>query len=74
MNTKYIIGPYGPIVFDECYTHADIARGLTVTSAGFVFFGNDGKFHCHGKSTSLGINSKPEEDSREINKLFEIDE
>lgn len=73
MTTKYIIGPHGPIIFDECYTHFEMAHGMRITSAGFVYF-NDGKFHCYGKSTSLGINSKPEEDSKVINKLFGVEE
>jgi hypothetical protein len=70
MSVKYIIGPYGPIIFDECYTHANMAGGMSIISAGFCFL-EDGKFHCYGKSTSLGIASRPEEDSRILNKMFD---
>ena len=72
MRVKYIIGPYGPIIFDECYSHVDMARGMRITSAGFCFL-EDGKFRCYGKSLSLGIESRPEEDSEFLNKMFNSD-
>jgi hypothetical protein len=46
--------------------------GGKVISAGFIGF-NGERFYCYGKSLSLELYSRPEEDSMLANNLFEIE-
>jgi len=78
---KYIIidnGMYDtPVIFDEATDHSCIANALAgvnapnVVSAGFVRFTPDGLV-CYGKSTSLGIGSAGDVDSKLINKMLGV--
>lgn len=68
---KYIMLDYGPVIFSEGYTHAEMAAGREVSSAGFVTINENGKFYAYGESFSLGIKSNPR-DSERINKEFNI--
>ena len=70
---KYIMLDYGPVIFNECYTHAEMAAGREVSSAGFVQVDENGRFHTYGESTSLGVKSNPE-DSKRINKDFNVED
>ena len=80
MKAKYIIidNRLG-VIFPDFVQHVDMAAYLRhkgeVTSAGFV------SYHCpdyyslnieaHGESISLGIKSKPEEDSRLLTRMLQ---
>ena len=70
---KYIMLDYGPVIFSEGYTHAEIAAGRNVSSAGFVSVDQNGKFHAYGDSFSLGLKSHPR-DSKLINKAFNVED
>lgn len=73
---KYIIGREGAIVFDDRYTHAEMAAGKgKIYGAGFVRFSPSSDEQtvyatCFGNSVSLGIESRPGEDSEAINYLL----
>jgi hypothetical protein len=76
MHQKYIVFKNGSlediITFSELMGHDEIARNLrgnhNIVSAGFldVAVSEDGDLTCvcFGKSTSLGIESRPEKDAR----------
>jgi len=74
MKVKYIIvtsmGIETPIVFSDFLKHSEVAGNREVISAGFVQFGlvdptdEDIEATCYGMSTSLDIESRPEEDSK----------
>ena len=71
--SKYIVieselGNECIVVFPDQLTHAEIGHRKAVVSAGFISFVDDGKAVCFGKSTSLGLEARPEEDSRLANK------
>ena len=71
MNTaKYIVTNGCIIVFSAALKHSDF-KHFNITSAGFVSFGvdkdNNTSARCYGESTSLGIKSSPEEDTRLAN-------
>ena len=74
---KYIIVDNGqwtaPIIFDEGTQHFAVAANTpgTVISAGFIRFTPKG-LECYGDSFSLGIASRPEEDSKMINNLLGV--
>lgn len=77
-NMKYIVVDTGlndiPILFDTSINHSDMAGRFTVVSAGFVFITNDKgtiKAYAGGRSLSLGIVSRPEIDSKIIEKMLE---
>jgi len=76
MNMKYIMTEYSPVVFNECITHADAARGLgEIKSAGFLnvtFDTEKGEFDCfpYGESISLGVKCNKEEDKMKLDRLF----
>lgn len=86
MKTKYIIvdcmGKFanteGPIIFPEFEAHSVLANRYGgknhVISAGFVIVSvtnnSQVKIHCHGESVSLGIESRPEEDARIIQRML----
>ncbi len=71
---KYImIDDIFPIVFHSSHVHKDVAFGIRsqpVTSAGFVILDAEGNYHCYGESISLNIKSKPEMDSKIINRFL----
>lgn len=72
---KYIIVDDGlnekPIIFSNLDQHNDIAYRLSwkPVSAGFVTMVN-GQAECYGESISLNIKSRPEEDSKIINRFL----
>lgn len=75
---KYIIidnGGYDtPVIFDEATDHSMMASDSfgfkkNVVAAGFVRFSSDG-LYCYGRSISLKIESRPDEDARLINKMI----
>jgi len=66
---KYIMTPEGPILFSPAILHKDMAKGKTVTSAGFVRVtaGNEPAHlivECYGISDSLGL--KPAEGDEDM--------
>lgn len=82
MAMKYIVvqskhSPLTIYVFPDFINHADICDQLAVrrkniSSAGFV----NKHLKCHGKSVTLGIDSKPEEDTELLQRhlgLIEIE-
>ncbi len=69
---KYIMLDCGPVIFTEGYSHAEMAAGRKVSSAGFVIITN-GRFYAYGESFSLGIKSG-RMDSELINKEFGLEE
>jgi hypothetical protein len=76
MKIKYIIvnagfGTEAPILFSELLKHNEVAGNRQVISAGFVQIHAEEKdgeqvfvATCYGESTSLDIQSRPEEDSK----------
>ena len=67
---KYIVwdGPWHQsIVMFESMSHSEMAHTLDITdkvlSAGFVFNDKLNDIRCHGRSTSLKVNSDPERDT-----------
>jgi len=75
---KYIIVDNGmyetPVIFNEATDHSQMAADTfgfkkNVISAGFVSFSKDG-LYCHGRSVSLDLDSRPEEDARIINRMI----
>ncbi len=74
---KYIIvdnGMYAaPIIFDGATDHSAMAAAVhgKVVSAGFIRFTPKG-LECYGDSFSLGIASRPEEDTEMINNLLGV--
>lgn len=72
MAAKYIVvhsgfGTESIIVFSELLSHADVARGQSVVSAGMIQLG-DRDAACYGRSSTLDLNARPEEDSWLANK------
>ena len=65
---KYIViesqlGAECLIAFSHLLTHAEVGHRLPVVSAGFLFISDKGKAQCFGKSTSLNLESRPEQDT-----------
>ncbi len=67
---KYIVwdnGSYATIVVFDVIPHSEMANTLGITdkvlSAGFVFNDALNDIRCQGRSTSLGVNSNPEQDT-----------
>ena len=73
---KYIVIKAGtlemPILFSELQSHVEVAAafGHPVLGAGFWGEDTEGRFVCYGKSVSLQIESRPEEDAAVMNRLF----
>ncbi len=80
---KYIIADGSAIIFPAAIQHSDMAKGMgRIDGAGFVDFRTEVdsygetiiKAFAYGKSTSLGIESRPEQDSmiltRQITNVF----
>lgn len=65
-----------PILFSHSDTHSVIANELQgkVISAGFWDLDNNGKFVCFGRSTTLKMDSRPEEDSELLNLWFHMNQ
>ena len=68
---KYIVfSDIDFVIFPVGMTHSNVARSIPVVSAGFLHLKSiDNRIasaHCFGESTSLGIKSNPEKDSRII--------
>lgn len=80
MNTKYVVIEHPSIgetmyIFPEYIVHREAARNNTmmgdkIIAAGFIAVEQEGLLMCYGRSESLNINSRPEEDSVLINKMF----
>lgn len=73
---KYIIvqhfGLSAPIVFPEILAHSDVAKGLTVTSAGFYTTDATGQVTTHGISESLRL--APADDDADLIQLLSREE
>ena len=82
-NPKYIIADGSAIIFSAAIQHSDMARGMgRIDGAGFVSFRTEIdsygetiiKALAYGKSTSLDIESREEQDSailtRQITNVF----
>lgn len=57
------------VVFDDLINHSDMARALgmeKVLGAGFCYL-DDGAFHSYGKSISLNIHSRGQDDDKILN-------
>lgn len=76
---KYIVvaheGLELPILFPNVITHIKMwslvkVGNDTVVSAGFVRQVLDGEIRAHGESESIGIKSRPQEDSELITKFL----
>lgn len=72
MPLKYIVlatpNGEGPVVFPASFQHAWVASlftecGMTVVAAGFCEIGGAEGVRCWGRSSSLGIASRPEADA-----------
>ena len=65
MKAKYVIIKQGsfevPVVFSELLIHSDLAGKSPVISAGFCEMSRDGRWRVAGRSTSLNVNSRPED-------------
>ena len=65
MKAKYVIIKKGslevPLVFSELLMHADMAGKHKPTSAGFCQLAANGKWLVAGHSSSLRLNSRPED-------------
>jgi hypothetical protein len=70
---KYIIVNDGwgeqVLLFSTSLTHANVARGMQVVSAGFYY---DGK--AYGESISLGVVSRMDEDTQLIHDFLALTE
>lgn len=79
LNGKYIVfRKMNPVCFPESLSHKEVAHQMKnlcgePTSAGFFYIDSDGRFCAYGVSTSLGIESQAEEDSRLMNFNFGVD-
>lgn len=72
---KYVVVDTGLvdaiIVFPDVIQHNQFAMFPgEILSAGFISMNSDGKWSCWGKSVSLGLNSRPEEDSAIANRML----
>ena len=79
MTSKYICIDYGLagdtiFIFPEYVSHKEVADKMadihTILSAGFVRENVTGKLVCYGCSDSIGIESRPVEDTAIINRMF----
>ena len=70
MSSKYLIlqtptGEKAVIFPEEGFYHDEMAKqlgSLGINSAGFVEIAENGKIHCFGRSESLDIETRGEED------------
>jgi len=65
MKAKYVIIKKGslevPLVFSELLLHSDMAGKHKPTAAGFCELAANGKWQVAGHSSSLRLNSRPED-------------
>jgi hypothetical protein len=65
MKAKYIIIEKGgmelPLVFSELLLHAEMAGKYRLSAAGYCELAKDGRWHVGGQSSSLKLNSRPED-------------
>ena len=82
-KSKYVIIDQGsapiPVVFSELLAHAEVVSRLggAPLGAGFchVTVTEDGaRYVCYGKSMSLGVHSREDEDARILNKYLGLTE
>ena len=79
VKSKFVIfqtpeGEQAVIFPSETFFHDEMASHFStyeVISAGFVVIDQDGKIRCSGKSTSLNIDSRGEDDEIIITRQFE---
>ena len=74
LSMKYVVIKNGferPYLFSSLDQHRDVAAmiGGEVISAGFVNHTESG-LSCYGSSDSLGVASRPEQDSKLINRFL----
>lgn len=80
---KYVIVEYigleMPFIFPIFWNHVDIAefvkeRGGKPISAGIVKMGDNKQLYCTGKSVTMGLSSRGDEDLKVLNKhlTFEL--
>jgi hypothetical protein len=77
MKLKYImLGNVTPaaIVFSDVISHAEVACGRHVSSAGFCYIDEEKGAQCFGESISLKIKSNPDRDAERIDSQFRIGE
>jgi hypothetical protein len=77
MRMKYVVVDDGlndlVIVFPEMMEHSRMQHlPGTILSAGFIAV-VDGKWSCYGKSVSLGLESRPKEDSKLANSMLKLE-
>lgn len=75
-NPKYIVYEDAAYIFPVFVDHSEFARRNMfdkngIDGAGFVCHGINGPA-CYGKSVSLGVASREEEDTKCIQKLFRL--
>lgn len=85
MDAKYVIGDvigkFGfiimtPFIFHPAIDHKTFCNNIRcqkIHSAGFVKIYGDDAIFCYGKSISLGVESRHEEDSEIIERLLKGD-
>jgi hypothetical protein len=79
LSMKYIVvsGPGGevPVLFGQALHHRWVATHFggpgNVISAGFVQL-RGSEIECHGHSSSLGIESRPDADSRLVQRHLDV--
>ena len=67
-NAKYIVSDSDVIIFPAYFDHVETCRNVfggrkDVKGAGFVKFRGDGSVECFGRSDSLDVDSRGEEDA-----------
>lgn len=74
-KVKYVIGKRSNCEHEDCFIFSNTAehkyvatmmRLKFVLSAGFIYIANNNKIHCHGRSESIGLDSRPDIDSNII--------
>ena len=78
MEAKYICAElpaavgscFGAVIFPNFMGHDEVARALRVkpTSAGMCQRDADGQWYCFGRSMTLGLDSKPD-DEVQLNRM-----
>lgn len=74
-KVKYVVGKRPNCEHEDCFVFSNTAehkyvatamRLKSVSSAGFIYIASNNKICCHGRSESIGIESRPETDSKII--------
>ena len=77
ISTSTMIFPFHVCIEHKVFADALIAaqpisRGVKVISAGFCYSGDElNRPSCHGESVSLGLKSRPEQDTQLLRSLME---